>query len=419
MTKAVISFTQKTIDNLPVPATNKNYQVYDQRQPGLALRVTSKGTKSFYVVKKLNGKTKFVYLGKYPDLTFEAARKLARVNMNRLAEGIDPTSEKRAARERGVTLEEVLDDYFSSRSNLKESTKKDYKRVMNEIFDDWRKKPIIDITEEMVRKRHKTYGDEHSRARADNGARVLRAMFNYAHSRYRNEYGNPLVTHNPTKILSLEKQWFRVDRKQTLIETHQIADWFKAVLNLRDERANGNGNADVMRDWLLVLLLTGLRHTEAASMKLDQVDLTNRSFTAIETKNSEAHQLPISDYLFEIFRRRIQMATTEYVFPAQQGGYIYDSRYYMTKIAALSGVKFTPHDLRRTFATNAELLDIPHYALKRLLNHKSIESDVTAGYLVRNVERLRTPMQRLTDHFLTLAGIRTVCLCPVCERVVQ
>ena len=34
------------------------------------------------------------------------------------------------------------------------------------------------------------------------------------------------------------------------------------------------------------------------------------------------------------------------------------------------GVKFTLHDLRRTFITVAESLDIPHYALKRLLNHR-------------------------------------------------
>ncbi len=41
-------------------------------------------------------------------------------------------------------------------------------------------------------------------------------------------------------------------------------------------------------------------------------------------------------------------------------------------------------------------IDIPYYALKRLVNH-SMSGDVTAGYIVRNVERLRDPMQRISD----------------------
>ena len=59
------------------------------------------------------------------------------------------------------------------------------------------------------------------------------------------------------------------------------------------------------------------------------------------------------------------------------------------------------HDLRRTFITAAESLDISAYALKRLLNHK-MSNDVTAGYIINDVERLRKPMQLITDHLLKL-----------------
>ncbi len=62
-----------------------------------------------------------------------------------------------------------------------------------------------------------------------------------------------------------------------------------------------------------------------------------------------------------------------------------------------------PHDLRRTFITLAEGLDIPHYALKRLVNHA--DTDVTAGYIVPDPNRLREPMQRITDRLLFLAKI--------------
>jgi integrase len=63
-----------------------------------------------------------------------------------------------------------------------------------------------------------------------------------------------------------------------------------------------------------------------------------------------------------------------------------------------SGIKFTFHDLRRTFITVAESLDISAYAIKRLVNHKN-GSDVTEGYIIANHDRLRAPMQRITDFF--------------------
>ena len=50
----------------------------------------------------------------------------------------------------------------------------------------------------------------------------------------------------------------------------------------------------------------------------------------------------------------------------------------------------------QTFITIAESLDIPGYALKRLMNHKD-PNDVTAGYIISDVERLREPMQSITD----------------------
>jgi hypothetical protein len=61
--------------------------------------------------------------------------------------------------------------------------------------------------------------------------------------------------------------------------------------------------------------------------------------------------------------------------------------------------------LRRTFGTIAESLDVPHYALKRLLNHKA--QDVTGKhYTVISVERLREPMQKISDFILSAVGER-------------
>ena len=66
--------------------------------------------------------------------------------------------------------------------------------------------------------------------------------------------------------------------------------------------------------------------------------------------------------------------------------------------------------MRRTLATTAESLDLPAYAVKRLLNHK-MTSDVTAGYIMRDIERLRKPMQhRIAYVFVPLDLIPLICL---------
>ena len=52
----------------------------------------------------------------------------------------------------------------------------------------------------------------------------------------------------------------------------------------------------------------------------------------------------------------------------------------------------------------AESCDIPLYALKGLVNH-SMGNDVTAGYVIAGPERLREPMQKVTNRLKGLIGL--------------
>ena len=63
------------------------------------------------------------------------------------------------------------------------------------------------------------------------------------------------------------------------------------------------------------------------------------------------------------------------------------------------------HDLRRTFITIAESLDIGVLTIKALVNHRLDERDVTGGYARIGTERLRIPMQNITDYILKCAGV--------------
>ncbi|KFI17876.1 integrase, partial [Nitrosococcus oceani C-27] len=85
-------------------------------------------------------------------------------------------------------------------------------------------------------------------------------------------------------------------------------------------------------------------------------------------------------------------------------GYLIETRRQVQKVTEFSGVIFTLHDFRRTFITITENIDISAYALKRLVNHK-MSSDVTASYIVNDVERLRRPMEQISLKLLQLLKV--------------
>jgi len=154
-----------------------------------------------------------------------------------------------------------------------------------------------------------------------------------------------------------------------------------------------------------LVLLTGLRREEAATLKWEDVDLAAKTFTVVKTKNNESHTLPLSDFLYDLMSTRHQKKINDYVFPGTgAAGHIIEPRKQMANVTKASGIHFTVHDLRRTFITIAESLDISAYSLKRLMNHK-MTNDVTAGYIIADVERLRKPMELITEYFLKCMGI--------------
>lgn len=134
------------------------------------------------------------------------------------------------------------------------------------------------------------------------------------------------------------------------------------------------------------------------------MNLQDKTLTVVDTKNHKDHTLPLSDTLYELLAERHRVRLHEvFVFPNRnRTGPLVEPRNPMKTVTGASGIKFTLHDLRRTFSTIADRLDIPHYALKRLMNH-SQDGDVTAGYVMGDIERLRKPMQQITD-FLMNAG---------------
>ena len=127
-----------------------------------------------------------------------------------------------------------------------------------------------------------------------------------------------------------------------------------------------------------------------------------------------AFTLPLSSVLVDLLQQRkagnAQLAAEGAVpegevwaFPAySESGHVEEPR------EAIAGVPFTrarsaPGGVS---ATIAESLDISAYALQALLNHRQPRGSVTAGYVNIDVERLRAPMQAITDRLLAIGAGR-------------
>ena len=97
------------IDDIEPPPEGKRTYVYDTLTRGLCIGVTPRGTKSFYLYRKIEGRADRIRIGPYPDLTIEAARGKAAEYNAMIAKGINPRDEIRGSR-REWTLGRLFQD---------------------------------------------------------------------------------------------------------------------------------------------------------------------------------------------------------------------------------------------------------------------------------------------------------------------
>lgn len=403
-----IKLTKTAVDGLPYPEAGQVYY-WDTDLAGFGLRV-GRATKSYFAEARVNGRTVRHTIGRHGTFTAEEARREAREQLVLMAKGRNPRDEKKEREAKSATLEEAHTAFVAARGkNLKPRTLYDYERIMGSYFGDWKRKPLVDITKDMVKRRHKKLG-EASEAQANLAMRFLRALFNFARGEYADSKGQPILLENPVRGLSEARSWYRVERRRTVIKATELKPWFDAVEGLKNVSATDK--REVVRDYLLLLLFTGLRRQEAARLTWDRVDLKQRTLTVVDTKNREDHTLPLPAYLHAMLTTRWEAAAKDkngkpvnpHVFPGSgKAGYLVEPRNAMALVTEASGVTFTLHDLRRTFTTIAEGLNVSGYALKRLLNHK-MPQDVTAGYVVLDVERLREPIEAVAEFILRTVG---------------
>ena len=399
-----INFTRKELDNIEIPS--KGQIAYgDEQVKGLTIRVTHLGVKAFVVRKRLKGhkNASYVTLGYYPSMTITQARVQAQGTFSSINEGIDPNKiTGDLISKQSITLQKVFDDYIRSRgTKIEESTVINYRSALKIYLGDWRKKPIGNITRNMVEQRHRdiTYGMgkfKESPTRANTTMRVLRALFNYAHGQYEDSKGEPLFVHNPVQRISHNKSWNREKVRQGLVNNYDLKQWYEGIMSLPEHEKNTvkRNSSEVVRDLFIFIIFTGLRRNEALELKWEDIDFRNNSFIVEDTKNHETHALPLTKTLLEILDRRKEDSDNPYVFQGEKPNTHLSppQKRQMDRARDLAGCYFNLHDLRRTFETSANKVVFSTYTLKKLINHKD-PKDVTGRYVIIQLEDLREPMK--------------------------
>lgn len=152
-------------------------------------------------------------------------------------------------------------------------------------------------------------------------------------------------------------------------------------------------------------MFTGLRWEEAAALTWDEVDLQQGLIVLGESrcKNGNQHVVPLSDFAWRLLHSRRITSICRWVFPnAQFTAPILCISTACKYVASKSGVVFSAHDLRRSYVTMCDELEIPEDVRKRLVNHVL---DTHNAYVVPSPERLRRVTQRVTDAMLHYMGV--------------
>jgi Arm DNA-binding domain len=143
--------TDLFVERVPAPARGR-LEYFDAAFPGLALRVTDKGRKSWSLFYRFDGRLRRFTLGAYPALKPAQARREAITALERVQQGVDPAEEKRIRRctpsPQVETFGALALDYLERhvKTNSAAATYKEAKRDLEfNVLPRWHNRPIASI----------------------------------------------------------------------------------------------------------------------------------------------------------------------------------------------------------------------------------------------------------------------------------
>jgi integrase len=370
--------TDLFVERARAPASGR-VEYFDASFPGLALRVTDKGAKSWSVFYRFSGRLRRLTLGSWPAIKPAKAREEAQAALDRVRDGIDPAEDKRARRELRTpetdTFGAVAADFLErhARRNNRESTFLEAKRDLErDALRKWRTRPIGSITRRDVIDLIDGILERGAPVQANRTLIRLGTLFNWAIEKER-------LTVSPVARMKRPTEEKARDRVLSDEELH----WFWQACG---EVGWPFGHLSKL------LLLTAQRRDEVATMTWPEFDLDKRVWTIPreKTKNDLVHDVQLSDtavaVLQSIKRPRSRRLALGFVFTTtgetSVSGFSrakrrFDAAMLQAKRQELGKRKddaipnWTLHDLRRTAATGMAKLNFPPHVVDKVLNHTS------------------------------------------------
>jgi integrase len=426
-----VNFTVGRLATFDCPTGKTQAFLWDSKAPGLALRVTAAGARTFVFQSRLRtGQSIRLTIGAPVNAagrgvyTIPKAQEEARRLQALIDQGRDPRHEislraaehetariaKRAERQRlelsglVVWTAYCLDrkPFWSERSfsdhaafaneggvQRKRSPSKTIPGPLYALLS----RPLASIDDEAV----DAWVSRETKARptrARLGFRLLRGFINWCaeNPEYRH-----LVSREAHKGKRTREKLGKAKAKTDVLQREQLTAWFSAVQKDQNPVASA---------YLQCLLLTGARREELADLLWKDVDMRWRSLR-IGDKVEGERVIPLTPYVARLLRGLPRKKDDVYVFTStsSKSGRLTDARGNHTRALAKAGLPHTTlHGLRRSFGTLSEWVEVPAGIVAQIQGHKP-SATAEKHYRNRPLDLLRLWHERVETWILEQAGV--------------
>lgn len=376
------NFTKQFLKNLKAPASGRLY-VADTREKGLSAYVTPNGIITFFVRKRINGRDDRVVIGRFPEITVEKARTRALAIKAQVAEGKDPTEDKRRMRE-DITFFAMFQEFMERYSKKHKRSWQYDEREVNKFLSHWFKRKASTITKQEIQILHERIRDENGLYQANRILERISSIFNRAI-----EWG----WHGENPALGVRK--FREKSRDRFLQPDELPRFFAAL----DEEEN-----QTAKDYIMLSLLTGARKANVLAMRWDEIHFERAEWRIPETKNGDPLTVPLSQQAIEILDRRRRETNSDWVFPVEnsKSGHFTDPKRAWQRVLARAGIKdLRIHDLRRSLGSWQASTGASGFIIGKSLGHKSQQA--TQIYARLNLDPVRESIEKAT-HAMMAAG---------------
>jgi len=369
---SVQKLTQEGISKLRCPEDKRSVQVCDAQHRGLLLELRRSDNRPTWYVRyksRDTGKTRYVRLGHFPDVSLTEAREKAKDVQAEIRLGADPRAADNAKKAVPTFSEFFEEEYLPFAKSRKRTWAKDEEYYRLRIKDKFGNVKLDRITRKQLQDFHtslKVSGLASSTA--DHYAKLCKRILSLAQSW-------SVIPENVAKGLPL----FNEDNT---VENYLNDDELKRLMTVL--QTDNNRTIALI---IMVLIATGCRKSECLLAQKKYINLDTRVWRipASTAKAKKMRSLPISDLALSALEEAFELSddNSEYVFVNKRTGKPYTTIQKqwerIRKKARLEHCRL--HDLRHTFASYLANAGHSLFEIQTLLGHASPKVSMRYSHL--------------------------------------